>query len=266
MKELLSIKEFSKASGIEASTLRYWDKMGLFSPSKRGDNKYRYYSPDQIITVNFVNVLSNLNFPLKTVGDIESIRTPEAILDLIDQKESVLDAAMKKLREDYSVIHTRRDLIKGGVKADLAKVFVKDIPEKAFVLGPKNNFENGSFYEPFMHFCDQASDLRINLNFPIGGRHDSFEAFVERPSQPDNFFSIDPSGNSKSAKGKYLVGFCRGYYGKLGDLPERFAKYAEENKLKFIGPVYAVYLLDEICMKDPAQYLAEVFVAVAKKH
>jgi len=54
-KALLSIKEFAEASGLEQSTLRYWDDIGLFSPAHRNpDTSYRYYSPEQIILVNFM--------------------------------------------------------------------------------------------------------------------------------------------------------------------------------------------------------------------
>jgi effector-binding domain-containing protein len=62
--------------------------------------------------------------------------------------------------------------------------------------------------------------------------------------------------------GKYMVGFIHGYYGQLGDLPQRMEAYAKENNLEFCGPVQIVYVLDELCVKDPAQYLSRVSVAV----
>jgi len=68
MKNQLTIKEFSELSGIDASTLRYWDEIGLFSPAHRNtENNYRYYAPTQIIAINFITVLSRLNIPLKTI-------------------------------------------------------------------------------------------------------------------------------------------------------------------------------------------------------
>ena len=288
MKELLTIKEFSKLSGIEQTTLRYWDDIGLFSPAKRDpENNYRYYSPQQIIAVNFITVLSELNIPLKTIADIEQDRTPEKIMDLIACQEKQLDMEMRKLRERYSIIHTRRELInygsrlkKGfmsidgiriddsimsedGIWVDTSRVSVLRREARAFILGPRNHWKRGEpFYEYFMKFCDMADELRMNLCFPVGGYHDDMDSFMKAPGEPDFFFSMDPTGNRRRESGKYLIGFTRGFYGELGDIHERMAAYANENELTLHGPVYTMYLLDEVCVTDPNEYLAQVSVAV----
>ena len=254
-------------SGIESSTLRYWDEIGIFSPIKRNENNnYRYYSPEQIITVNFFTVLSNLNVPLKTMGAMEGDRYPEGIIELIDTQEKFLDDQMRKLREAYSVIHTRRELIKQGLKADESKISVVNLPEKRMVLGPEANFKDGEpFYEPFSEFGDKAPDLRINLNYPIGGLLNSYENFLKSPGEPDHFFSFDPTGNHIIPAGEYLVAYHRGYYGDFGDLTERVDKYVRENNLTLGGPVYCLYLLDEICEKDPSNYLVCVTIPVLRQ-
>jgi len=66
-------------------------------------------------------------------------------------------------------------------------------------------------------------------------------------------------------RGDYLVGYVQGYYGQWDDLPGRLATYAEENGLECEGPVYAIWLLDEICIQNPAEYLAQVSVRVRKR-
>ena len=289
MKDFLSVKEFSKLSGIEQTTLRYWDDIGLFSPAKRDpENNYRYYSPQQIIAVNFITVLSDLNIPLKVIGELERERTPERIVSLIESQERLLDMEMRRLREAYSIIHTRRELINYGIRLadgfyevdgaridgsgkpdggnwiDETEVAVLDREERSYILGPRNVWtEEGAFYEPFVNFCSAADDLRMNLNFPIGGYHDSMDSFVTAPGSPDYFISLDPTGNRKRAAGKYVVGFCRGYYGKFGDLAEKMAAFIEKKKLRVGGPVYTMYLLDEVCMRDSEEYLVQVIVAVS---
>jgi len=90
------------------------------------------------------------------------------------------------------------------------------------------------------------------------------EAFLKNPGQPEYFFSADPTGNVHRKAGKYMVGYAQGYYGEFGDLPERMANYAQKNALTFAGPVYALYLLDEICLDDPSRYLVQVCVGVSK--
>ncbi|MCL2002431.1 MAG: MerR family transcriptional regulator [Oscillospiraceae bacterium] len=290
MKKYLTVKEFSRLSGIEQTTLRYWDEIGLFSPVRRDpENHYRYYSPEQIIAVNFITVLSGLNVPLKTISAMSGERTPENILRLIEQQEKLLDMEMSRLRESYSIIHTRVEMIRyalklkdgymaldgvrldshttaeGAIHVDESKISVLKRDEKAFILGPPNVFYEGElFYQPFMRFCRQSEELRINLHYPIGGYHNGMEDFLSAPGKPNMFFSFDPTGNRRRPAGDYLVGFHRGDYGDLGDLPDRMEAYAEDNALTVSGPVYTLYLLDETCVKDPGQYLAQVIVAVRR--
>ena len=267
MKELLSIKEFSKFSGIETGTLRYWDNIGLFSPAKRDpENNYRYYSPQQLIAINFINVMSSLQISLKKISGTQGRRNPDDVAALIEKQERLLDVEMQRLRECYSIIHTRLKLIRLGSRASLQDISVSHFDERRIVLGDINVFpENGSFYDPFMRFCKRADEFRINLNYPIGGMYDNMDAFLAAPAQPTRFFSADPTGNVKLETGDYLVGYVRGYYGKLDDLAKRMADYAETNDLELSGPMYVLYLHDEICMKNPADYLACATIAVARK-
>lgn len=265
-KDLLSIKKFSAFTGIEQSTLRYYDEIGLFSPVRRERNGYRYYSPMQIITVNLISVLGSLNFSLKHIGELKEQRTPESVMDLLEQQEFELDRELRRLRKSYSVIHVFRKLIREGLLADADKITVNTMKEMRIVLGSPNHFEEGEkdFYRNYIRFCEQARTFRIDLDFPIGGRFESMESFLQSPAMPTHFFSIDPSGHDKREAGRYLTGYTRGYYGEMGDLPQRMKAHAKTNQLAFSGPVYVVYLHDEISVKDPGNYLSQIMVQVSE--
>jgi len=290
MKEYLSIKEFAKLSGIEQTTLRYWDDIGLFSPAKRDpENNYRYYTHEQIIAVKFITVLSELNIPLRIIADIQEGRSPEKIVNLIEHQERVLDREMNKLREQYSVLHARLEMINygkyisngfnylygarvlgdntstEGVWVDETQIVTLERESRSYVLGPPNDWSGSGeqFYDVFIEFCKAAADLRINLSLPVGGYHDDIKSFLNAPSEPNRFFSFDPTGNRIIPAGKYVTGYFRGYYGELGELPDRIAAHLKEHKLKAKGPVYTLYLLDEVCIADPSQYLGQIRVAVS---
>ena len=268
MNGLLTIKDFSKFSGIEATTLRYWDEIGLFSPAVRNPaNKYRYYSPEQIVMANFITVLSDLNIPLKSINELKE-RSPEKIISLIERQEKKLDMEMQRLRECYSVIHSRREMMKYGTRvlnelADNHLISVSHKESSRYILGPLNEFRDGEgFYEPFMNFCIKADDMRVNLSFPIGALHKSMDSFLKAPAQPEHFISLDPTGNRLCDEGDYLTGYTHGYYGDLGEMPGKMAAFAEENALTMYGPVYSMYLHDEISINDPSKFLVQISVAV----
>ena len=266
MKDLYTIQEFSKISGVETSTLRYWDEIGLFSPVKRNpDNNYRYYSLAQILALNFVTTLSHLGIPLKTIAELRQERDPENLLSLLERKEREMDLELRTLRTRSSIIHARQELMRYGLKVNENEISVLHRENKAMILWPRNVYKEGdTFIDPLAAFIQQTREQYINLSFPVGGYWDSMESFMKEPSRPEHFFSIDPVGTHIRKEGDYLVGFARGYYAQMGDLPERMAAYAKEKSLRLSGPVYVMYLHEEISTSDPEQYLAQASVAVSK--
>ena len=267
MNDTISIQEFAQISGIEASTLRYWDSIGLFTPLSRDpDSNYRHYSKAQLLALNFVTTLSTLEVPLKTIAELREDRNPEGFLELLQKLEKEMDMQMRDLRQRYSIIHARRELISMGLKIDEEGIHVMPLEERSMILWPRNEYKDGeTFLDPLSAHIAETTELHINLSFPIAGRHDSIESFRKAPGHPDNFLSIDPIGTYTRKAGDYLVGFTRGYYGEVGDLPDRMFAYAEENNLSLTGPVYTLYLHEEISTKEPSEYLAKCCVAVNKK-
>ena len=267
MAETLSIQEFSKISNVESSTLRYWDEIELFSPLMRNpENNYRHYSNVQLLALNFVTTLSSLDIPLKTIAELRDERNPEGLLEILEKLEKRMDMEMRDLRQRYSIIHARRELIQMGMRIDESTLTVMRLESRQMIVWPRNIYEEGdTFLEPLTKHISCAHDNHINLSFPVAGRHDDMDSFVKGPGLPDNFVSIDPIGTYERVAGDYLVGYVRGYYGQLGDLPVRMKAYAEENNVNLKGPVFTMYLHEEISTADPSQYLAKVSVAIEKK-
>lgn len=261
---LISIKTFSEFTGVSQSTLRYYDKIRLLSPVERGDNNYRYYTPLQSVMLNYINVLRDLGVPLSTIKKISDRRTPEKIMEQLSSQESQMDQRLRALQVTYSIIHTFRGNIQAALlAADGPEISVQRLGETNIILGPDTDFTGEeTYYRPFMDFCTAAAAFGINVRYPIGGYYRSMDTYLKFPSQPSKFFSLDPSGRESRPAGKYLVGYTRGYYGEMGDLPQRMLDYAKERDLTFNGPLYVLYLLDEVSVPECDQYLAQVTVGV----
>jgi DNA-binding transcriptional MerR regulator len=261
--ELLSISKFSAFTGISRSTLRFYDAAGLFSPVVRGKNGYRYYSPRQIITVNLITVLQDLGVTLKEINKLTRTRTPESIMSLLTKQEESLNANIRRMQNSHKIVHTFLNTIKSGVAADEGSVAACMMPETTILLGLENDFgDSKHFYKGFLRYCDYVKAQGRSLYYPIGGFFQDMDAFVSEPARPTRFFTIDPDGCEKKPAGCYLVGYSRGYYGETGDLPERMAAYAREHSLVLRGPVYNIFILDEISVTDPDKYLLQVSASI----
>jgi DNA-binding transcriptional MerR regulator len=261
---LISISKFSKLTGISRSTLIYYDEIGLFTPAARGKNNYRYYSQQQIITVNLINVMRDLDVPVKVIRELVRNRTPQNISVLLKEQERDLKKKIRWLRDTRKFIHTLQKMLNSGLSADEASISVREMNALPIINGPKNDFGEGmSFYNGFLSFCAQAKESGFNLNYPIGGYFDDMDTFLAEPSRPTRFFFVNPDGDEERVAGRYLIGYTRGYYGKTNDLPTRIDDYAREHGLTLVGPVYNIYLFDEISVSDPERYLLQVTVRIA---
>ena len=265
-KDFLTIKEFAGFVGMSESSLRHYDEKGVFLPSKRGiefENDYRFYSPTQITTVKMIRVLREIGVPLKTIKELKESRTPEKLIKLLSMNKVNVADEILFLLDVLSVISVFLDLLNEGISVTESEITVSEMPKKRIVMGDENDFSGTTeFYGEFTRFCNSTHDQTLNISYPVGAFWSSMEAFVDSPSLPMRFYSLDPKGNQRRAAGLYLTGYARGYYGKTGDLSERMTEFAEKNGLVFTGAVYGICLFDELSVVDPEQYLFQVSASV----
>ena len=264
-KDLLSIKKFSNLTGIPQSKLRYYDEVKLFQPIERGENDYRYYSAMQTIAVNVVNVMRSANIPLKKISELKKNLSPRAVLALLQENIYELNQELYRLQQAYSIIHTYCGLIHEGLLADESEISCLRMAAIRIEFGPLNDFSSGYLYDSFFKFLGLMESRNIDTAYPAGAFYNDMEAFLKSPGQPTRFFSQVPTGRSTKEAGDYLVGYTRGYYGSLGDLPQRMREKAEELDITINGPVYEIYLHDEISVEDRNQYLIQVSIPYTRK-
>jgi DNA-binding transcriptional MerR regulator len=229
----------------------------------RGENGYRYYSPQQITTVKFLTLLRALEIPLKKIRELVTHRTPKTLLELFTEQEQRLDDEIKRLRRAKKILSSFHESIATGLEVDETVIAVHHMKKRRIHMGQPTNFSNRkAFYDNFLKFCGETVHGGWSVDYQIGGYWDSMYSFNYSPGQPSRFFSLDPDGEECIKEGDYLVGYTRGYYGVTNDLPARMEKYAKEAGLEFTGPVYNIYLHDEVCMADPDSYLLQAFAAV----
>ncbi|MDR2599683.1 MAG: MerR family transcriptional regulator [Oscillospiraceae bacterium] len=267
MNRELTILEFSRLTNIEPSKLRHWEATEVFTPISRDpSNNYRYYSVSQLFSLIFVTSLSTLGVPLATIAKLHKERDPELLLELFHNVERALLTKMSEINLFFMMIHARRELINVGIKVEETVISIKYFESRPMMVWPRNVYEDGdTFCSPLSTLMPAVSDMRINLNFPIGGFYDNIDSFTRERYYPNHFISIDPTGKQEQKAGEYLVGYTRGCYFDVGDLPERMAEYAKEHSLTLVGRVYIIYLLDVSCITDSSQYLAECSVEVKRK-
>ncbi|MGA5688157.1 MerR family transcriptional regulator [Cytobacillus pseudoceanisediminis] len=66
MEKLYSIQEVSRILGISKDTLRYYDRIGIVSPT-REENRYRRYSKEDLIDLMNIQIMQYADFSLDEI-------------------------------------------------------------------------------------------------------------------------------------------------------------------------------------------------------
>lgn len=103
------ITQLAKNFGLSRSTLLYYDRIGLLSPSGRSEAGYRLYSKADVQRLEAICTYRKAGLTL------EDIRT---ILDGIEApKRKVLETRLRQLGKEIQVLQTQQRILAGMLKA-----------------------------------------------------------------------------------------------------------------------------------------------------
>ena len=131
-----TVAQVSELLKISKDTLIYYDKLGLVKP-KRGDNRYRYYTSQDILNLQFVEIAKNVDYSL------EEIR-----LTLHNQKLHTMDSfqwQMLFMREKRAYLKRKEKHIQAMIRfMDEAEELMK---QKKLRMGKSDSNELSRFIE-----------------------------------------------------------------------------------------------------------------------
>lgn len=106
----MQIKEFAEFTGVSVRTLHYYDEIGLLVPAIVDEySGYRFYDENSLLRMQEILFYRELDFPLKSIGDILSSPNYDRNKALKDQKKLLV---MKKERLER-LIEAVDDAMKG---------------------------------------------------------------------------------------------------------------------------------------------------------
>lgn len=106
-KKYYKISEVAEILGINASTLRFWEKEFTIIKPKRNDKNTRFYTPEDVETIKMVYYLVKEK-GLKLDAAQQQIKTNR---QNISQRAQVIDR-LKSVREDLNTILTALNKIR----------------------------------------------------------------------------------------------------------------------------------------------------------
>jgi DNA-binding transcriptional MerR regulator len=125
--ERLSIRQVSEQLQVSKDSLRYYDKLGIVCP-KRGENNYRYYTNQDLLDLQYVQVLCFTGFTLSEVSQlIKLMKSCDAndfplILALMKKKREGLAKRLVVFQSMIEYIDETEALYSEKAGADVSKI------------------------------------------------------------------------------------------------------------------------------------------------
>lgn len=119
MKEYYRIGEISQMFAIEISTLRYYDKVDLFKPTKVDlQSGYRYYHISQFSILAQIRTYRSLDIPIKTLKQKLFHSKPNQILAFIGDAEEQLKSRLIETQNKLKLLHSIQSGVQKAVELE----------------------------------------------------------------------------------------------------------------------------------------------------
>lgn len=122
--KLLKIGDLAKKAGVTVRTVRYYEELGLLSPTETSAGGFRLYSEDDLRKLIFVKRFKELDFPL------------EEIQQLIDMPQNNLSKS-KRISLSLSLLQKQLEQVENQIKK--SKVIKKEIEKAIRALNDCSN-------------------------------------------------------------------------------------------------------------------------------
>ncbi|MBE0594689.1 MAG: Cu(I)-responsive transcriptional regulator [Gemmatimonadales bacterium] len=119
----MNIGEASKASGVSAKMIRYYEQTGLIPPAGRSESGYRAYAQPDVHRLRFIRRARDLGFSVAEIGDLLGLwndrsRHSADVKRLAQAHITELEERIARLRQMADTLQTLIDCCAGDDRPD----------------------------------------------------------------------------------------------------------------------------------------------------
>lgn len=261
---------FAALCGVKKDTLLHYDHIGLLKPQRVGENGYRYYSPRQLAAFDLIAALRRLDTPLAEIRDYLNHRSPEALLELLSEKQSAVRAERRRLERMEALLESTVRTTQTACQVQPGEITLEELPDAqlAVVRAPKFSAFEESVY--LLHIQDLLQWAREHGSpFLAPGdiiRRESMEKdrFLE-----DAYFCQVPEGTRGwemeiRPAGTYAVLCHRGPYQSEPEACRRLRDWVLAKGFALDGDLYEEDLVSYATSPDPGAYLMRLCLKIRR--
>lgn len=265
----LTAGEFARISGTTKHTLFHYDEIGLFSPQKRGENGYRYYSVDQLEIFDVICTLRELDMPLAQIREYLEQRSPEAFVRMLCEEKELVDRQIERLMGTRKWLEEKSAQIERVMRINMDEPNTVFFPEQ-YLICAYSMFTGGvEVAQRILELYDYCEKNGCRSAYNVGyiqhrrylkkGIYDNYHTMYM-------LFDHAPAGVSYVVKpaGNYACVYHKGHWSTIGESYERLFAYLRERELSPGEEFYEDYMLDELTVQGQEHFVTRISVLTNK--
>ena len=273
--KFLTTGEFAALCDVPKHVLFYYDEIDLFKPAYCDDKGYRYYSYFQYETFMMINTLKTLKMSLDDIKIYMEKRNPDIFMNLLNYKEKEIYKTIKHLKKLKKHIEVQKMVAQTGIdysdtKYKEGNIFIEELDEVNLLLsGNPNDAINTSFSEFVIEYAKFLKSNNLSAHQKIGTMFQSDLLRLADLDVSSEFTYLYTYTNKKKGKniytrkkGKFLVGIHIGTYETLDETYNALLDYVDKNDIKLGKFVYEEYLLTDLSVSSPEQYVTKIIFEI----
>ena len=264
-KMYLTTGEFAKLCQVKKHTLFHYDELGIFKPQHTDENGYRYYHVLQYDTFNTIVQLRIIGMSLSDIKDYLEKRSPQNLLLLCKNQESVIETQIKELRKIKDNLSATRTSILQYIKSK-EPVFmgVEEVEHLCLskVLYEHDDFKMTLAFGELLHSADNMVFRTVN-----GMIHKTQELTAQK-YDGQYWFYLRNVCKRKSCHcviktaGEYLTAYHEGSYEKLPTTYQKLLNYAKSHNFQLGELFYEEMIMGDWATHREQDYVIKVSVQV----
>lgn len=262
-KRYLSTGEFARLAGVTKHTLFYYDETGLFSPEIKQPNGYRYYAYEQLEVFDSISLLKELNMPLEEIKNYIDARTPERLLELLQQEDHLIRQKIKQLNRAHTWIRKKQDSLSATLHLNPDEILVQEEPECYLIQRMVSSTDEKTWAQEIKTLFEDCTAANVKSIYGIGYRQDMsdivngifnnyrifYEMLDQKPSRIE--YTVKPAG-------PYLIAYHAGFYHTIGQTYEKMLAFARSQHLTLGSYWYEDALLDCLSVASEDKALTKI--------
>ncbi|MGG7177778.1 MerR family transcriptional regulator [Clostridium paraputrificum] len=268
MEKIFSIGEMAKLHGISTQKLRFYDKIGLFSPEIiNKDNGYRYYRENQFLELDMILLLTKINKSLEEIKEYRKNRDIETMRNLLREASNKIDSEIIRLNQIKKVTEFQLNLLseydkynkegKYKIVYEKRRYKLKMEKKESYQKGIKEVLRKVGEVE-LLFYGIPGYCIRNKRKEPSDCKYENHLIMLSE----ENIFS--EVGATEIEHGEYAT---IEFKGKVNDIEEEYNKllmWINKNGYIEKGDGFLLYTIDGAYTKNEDEYLTKLQVKIEK--